>query len=245
MDVQVEALPYIYNAESIRIEPQSANDWELLEIHANELEAGSLLGQVCVVYPCQTLPIRLGRYGDIAWVKVLNDGFGDADNRELSSHLGFDETYYNEDDEPEGQLAPQRECLRLVADTEVIVSPKLRNGSATYDSRMPLCHLLVHPTLVDYSREMEELFHLSKFEKYAAAALTQCPPWFTVAVYPSTFYEQLLAKRGEMALESTMVCLQRTDAAINSMGAAIARIILNEDVPRGCIGESVLLFRCI
>ena len=54
---RIQPLPTIVSAISIEIEPLTISDWELLEIHADELESGNLLGQVSVVYPNQILPI--------------------------------------------------------------------------------------------------------------------------------------------------------------------------------------------
>ena len=238
-DIRVEALPYIYNAESVRLEPLSANDWELLEIHANELEAGSLLRQVCVVYPGQSLPIRLGRYGDTAWVKVLDEGFGDVDNEEINGETSLDEMDSEKDDEQERQpqqlqQQQRRECLRLVADTEVVVVPKLRGDDAASDSCMSICRLFVYPSLGDYSKEMEELFRTSRFGDYAKSAIACCPPWFHVAVHPSTLDELLEAKKVDM--DNVMVVLEHTDD-VRPKKTAVAHAVLTEDVPRGSIGK--------
>ena len=244
--MDVRALPVIDNAESVHLEPLSAKDWELLEIHADELESGSLLSQVCVIYPNQRLPIRLGRYGDIAWVKVLGIGFdrsGHHAGSESDSEISSDE--FNNLDEN-----VWHECLRLVVNTEIVVVPKLRADDDSPEQSLPTCNLRVYPSDKDYSSEMKDLFVTSKDVQniYKGGEITsigipECPPWFTGAVHSSTYWalifrandrNQADAIDQDKVVRATITCGDGS----SSMGTkAVALIVIANNVPRGCIGE--------
>jgi len=92
----VKALPEVFDAISVEMEPLTSEDWELLEIHAESLERGGLLAQVTVVYPNQTLTLAVG-HRDSVQVRIVPSTF-------LNDYG----------------------CCRLVATTEVIVIPKPR-----------------------------------------------------------------------------------------------------------------------
>lgn len=242
LDVDVRPLPVIYKAESVHLEPLSAKDWELLEIHADELESGSLLSQVCVIFPNQRLPIRLGRYRDIAWVKVLGNGFdrsghhaGSESDSECSSD-GFN----NLDD-------VCHECLRLVANTEILVVSKLRADDSPERS-LPICNLRVYPNDKDYSSEMKDLFAISSDvqnihggSEITSISIPKCPPWFTGAVHSSTFGALDSQTNGENeanAIDQNKVVratITRGDGSPSISTKAVALIVIADDVPRGCI----------
>lgn len=58
--VAVDALPFIRNIEEVTVHPVATKDWELMELYSGFLESGSLLSQVCVVYPGQLLDLDVG-----------------------------------------------------------------------------------------------------------------------------------------------------------------------------------------
>ena len=243
--MDVRALPVIDNAESVHLEPLSAKDWELLEIHADELESGSLLSQVCVISPNQKLPIRLGRYGDIAWVKVLDIGFDRSGHHAGSeSDSEFSSDGFNNLDEN-----VWHECLRLVANTEIVVVPKLRADDSP-EQTLPICNLRVYPSDKDYSSEMKDLFVTSKDvqnihegSEITSIGIPKCPPWFTGAVHSSTY--GALACRANDGNEADAINRDKVVRATitwedgsSSIGTkAVALIVIADDVPRGCIGE--------
>ena len=245
-NVDIVPLSLIYNAESVHLEPISANDWELLEIHADELESGSLLSQVCVIYPNQRLPIRLGRYGDVAWVKVLGSSFeksgvdAESESDSESSFEGFN--HFNE------KLL--HECLRLVANTEVVVVPKLRADDSSHRLSLPKCNLCVLPTDKDYSSEMKDLFSISSDirndgrDDIKSIGIPECPPWFTGAVHSSTF--EALTRQTNMETKANGIDQKKEARAAITGGngssymftKAFALVVISDDVPHGCIGES-------
>lgn len=246
LDVDVRPLPMIYNAESVHLEPLSAKDWELLEIHADELESGSLLSQVCVIYPNQKLPIRLGRYGDIAWVKVLG--------------IGFDRSGHHAGSESDSECSSDRfsnvdenvwhECLRLVANTEIVVVPKLRADDSPERS-LPIRNLRVYPNDKDYGSEMKDLFAISSDvqnvhggSEITSISIPKCPPWFTGAVHSSTFGALDSQTNGGNEANAIVdqnkvvrATITRGDGSPSICTKAVALIVIADDVPRGCIGE--------
>lgn len=245
LNVDVRPLSVIYNAGTVHLEPLSANDWELLEIHADELESGSLLSQVCVIYPNQRLPIRLGRYGDIAWVKVLAIGFErlgldiESDSDSEFSYDGFNDL--------SEKLC--HDCLRLVANTEIVIAPKMRSDDSPERSSFPICNLSVYPTNKDYSNEMKDLFAISSDvhpngrDKVTSIGIPECPQWFTGAVHSSTF--AALTCRTNNGNEADEIDQNKVVRATITRGGgsssisakAVALIAIADDVPRGCIGE--------
>ena len=245
LDVDVRPLPVIYNAESVHLEPLSAKDWELLEIHAEELESGSLLSQVCVIYPNQRLPIRLGRYGDIAWVKVLGNGFDRSGHHAGSeSDSEFSSDGVNNLDEN-----VLHECLRLVAHTEIVVVPKLRADDSPERS-LPICNLSVYPNDKDYSSEMKDLFAISSDVQnihgggeITSIGIPECPPWFTGAVHSSTFGALVSRANGGNKADGidqnrvVRATITRGDGSPSICTKAVALIVIADDVPRRYIGE--------
>nr|XP_011433976.2 peroxisome biogenesis factor 1 [Crassostrea gigas] len=85
----------------VSIEPQSCDDWEILEKHASYVES-HLLDQVRVVWPGLVLPVWVDRLCVYLKITVTN---------------------------------PSEECVLLVQDTEVVVSPKVR-GTVAKDTKI-------------------------------------------------------------------------------------------------------------
>jgi len=132
--VTVEALPSVQNAKSIQVEPGSTKEWELLEVFAQQLEAGTLLEQVSIVSPGQQISLKLGN--DHVQLLVLKDRFCPKEEGVGDDH-----------------------CLRLVADTEVIVTPRPRpstniDADNSYDPSGPI---RVLPSYADYTPAMKQL----------------------------------------------------------------------------------------
>mmetsp|Transcript_13136 Transcript_13136/g.19887 ORF Transcript_13136/g.19887 Transcript_13136/m.19887 type:complete len:1198 (-) Transcript_13136:37-3630(-) len=173
MEVDVQALHDIRDANAVYLEPLTVTDWELIEIFAQELEAGLLLSQISVVYPDQLLPLVLGKSKDIAHVRVLEKGFSLSDD--LSSYSGRN----------------CNECLRLVSESRVIISPKPREQegkmsdgvSSSYSMSVPI---RVHPTANDFSKDMIKLFDKVNLHTGSPASLIPCPPPLSAWMHPKT-----------------------------------------------------------
>ena len=60
----------------VNLDPVNENDWEMLELHANQLE-DSMLDQVCILYSGQVFPISVGTSGLIR-LQVGNVEFSDG-----------------------------------------------------------------------------------------------------------------------------------------------------------------------
>eukprot|EP00804_Cyclotella_cryptica_P006501 CCRYP_012777-RA/>CCRYP_012777-RA protein AED:0.11 eAED:0.11 QI:86/1/1/1/0.12/0.11/9/4676/323 len=138
--VFVRSLPYVPIAKEVTFEPVSTSDWEMIEMEASILEDGGLLNQITIVYPGQVLPLRLisperdhslARIETAAWVKVAKDSSGveppnvsevidcssDTESDTESCPSSCDENFRTES---------SVQCVRLMAETEVIVIPKPR-----------------------------------------------------------------------------------------------------------------------
>lgn len=178
--VNVEPLYSVPNATTIHLEPLSTQDWELIEVFADKLEAGLLLSQISIVYPNQIVPLFVG--SDIAYLRVL----------ETSS-------FTSKDEEDDNKRLVDHKCLRLIAESEVIISPKPRksknkeiiNSAKSYTPSTPL---RVQPTEEDYSVDMKRLFdHFNNHDNHASSSMTMipCPPLFHVWVNPITLSQRL------------------------------------------------------
>ena len=67
--VSLTVLPFIRDVEKVTVHPVTTKDWELMELYSGFLESGSLLNQVCVVYPGQLLDLDVGS-GDHVTLRV-------------------------------------------------------------------------------------------------------------------------------------------------------------------------------
>jgi hypothetical protein len=114
--VTVQALPMIPHGTRVNVEPVTVDDWELLQVHAEELESGALLHQISLIYPNQRLSLRLQRDRIQVVVKEILT-LQDEDSI-------WPSTAEDANDEASSQAAPP--CVLLVQDTELIVSPKPR-----------------------------------------------------------------------------------------------------------------------
>mmetsp|Transcript_23725 Transcript_23725/g.47295 ORF Transcript_23725/g.47295 Transcript_23725/m.47295 type:complete len:1290 (-) Transcript_23725:113-3982(-) len=150
--VSVRPLPHVPTAARIAFEPLSTSDWELLEMEASALEDGGLLDQITVVFPGQVFPLQLIRRtagGEVptrdlekcAWIKVAERDLGgsshdgmddhhDDDDEDSDDSSSFDSVYSSDgaattESHPKTPF-PRNGCVRLMAETEVIVIPKPR-----------------------------------------------------------------------------------------------------------------------
>ena len=120
--VSVYALSRIEYAAQVLVEPVSVEDWELLEIYSNLMEEGGLLRQVSVIYPEQTLQLRVDGIDrvNIRVKEVKTQDSPDPGNDENSIWP----------DLPSNQRSTEKnsspKCVLLIQDTEMIVEPKTR-----------------------------------------------------------------------------------------------------------------------
>lgn len=220
--VIVEALASVSDASWVELEPETTQDWELIEIFAETLEAGSLLGQISVVYPGQRFSLLLG--SDRAQVVVKNFGVTTEEDTRLPS------------------------CLRLISDTEVMIIPKPRMETFRKDYA-PSQPLRIIPNEADFSPSMKKLHRLllkdDVFDEFIP-----CPPFFTASIhfdsltdiqgwddvhdknehtYPSAFAELRQDNRNRFAVDK------------KEKDSALVQIVPSKIVPIGCIGESLFV----
>lgn len=238
-EVDVKPLPQIDNARSIQMEPFSIADWELMEIYAQDLEAGKLLNQVTVVHWKQVVGLRVGM--DLVRLKVLREGFQSAKLRDQS-------------DVHEIEINP---CLRLVSDTEVIIVPKPRSKREHFQQSKPLRLL---PTETDYSLEMKDLFESQSNHSSRASTLIPCPPSFCASIHPETLSSlpgwsnfhntELNDSISSSSYEHTVALIRKKPQSIfyDILGSdskhlddtvAVTKLLSSEIIPKGCIGEYI------
>lgn len=152
--VSVSALSRVRHATRVLVEPLTTEDWELLEIHGEDMEHGGLLSKVSLVYPKQTLTLPVGRGERDRVHIVIKEAAGGIDHGDsnVSSSLWPALPNSNlsaiEDDETG---AP---CVLLVHDTEVIVIPKPRQTKKTSPWSAPLRLI---PTQLDWSQGIMDM----------------------------------------------------------------------------------------
>jgi hypothetical protein len=140
-EVNVSVLSAVKDATEVFVEPLTVDDWVLLEANAGWLEQGGLLQQVSLVYPGQILTLCAGGR-DVVRIRVASTDFGSSKSKDL---------WPGDDDTAVSSIPPK--CLRLVADTQVVVAPKTKAGNQARDT----AKLRVLPSINDYSESMLEL----------------------------------------------------------------------------------------
>jgi len=104
--VSVAVIPYAPVASRVDVDPVTADDWEILQLHANFVES-ELLSQICVLGPGQQFPM---------WIHGRT-----RINLQVSSIALVEK----------GQAL----CVRLARNTEVVVAPKLRTKEEQYKAQ--------------------------------------------------------------------------------------------------------------
>jgi hypothetical protein len=216
-ELNVSALSEVKNATDLHVEPLSFDDWVLLQANADWLEQGGLLQQVSLVYPGQILTLCAGGR-DVVRVRVASTSFGpkqslwpgDDDHRGVSSTL---------------------KCLRLVAETQVIVAPNTKAVEQTRDT----AKLTVVPAINDYSESILELAGL------LGVSLTDAAPCCAV-VHPSTFSRALgPSDTSQFAFAIVSVVNDDdTESSADPSRTAIVRVSPSEHVSEDSIGKLIL-----
>lgn len=206
-EVEVSALSTIDDAEQILVEPVTDDDWRLIESSAAWLEEGGLLRQLSVVYPGQIVTTRLER-NVTASFRVLPDSF-------------------------RGPLCvwsdsePLRPCLRLAADTRVVVKPR----AAKSTQRSADLALRVLPSLEDYSVAARELAQRLEVNVVSVAQ-------FSAAVHP-TVALNLHDSDDSNEFLASITCSSSIQQRL-STSEAIIWVSSSEFVPVDRIGKSEL-----
>jgi Peroxisome biogenesis factor 1, N-terminal len=159
--VSVRALRRVEYGTRVEMEPLTTEDWELLEVHSEDMERGQLLSQVSVVYPKQILHFRVGNHGDK--VKILV-----RDVQTVSSSL--DASIWPDVVKPEGCTSNSDEwsstpsCVLLVQNTQVIVVPKPKLVKKMPSWTPPLRLI---PSNVEWGDALDVLLGISKVETFS------------------------------------------------------------------------------
>lgn len=206
----VRPLPNVRIAERVTFEPLAVSDWEMIEMEANVLEDGGLLNQITIVSPGQVFPLRFGgSMGGIesaAWIRVVDEELESMD-RSISddSDATFTSLSDSEFESPsdegndsmhgEGDDTCNIPCVRLMAETEVLVVPKPRaRTEETVDTESIGCApeedpvycpsgpLRVQPNLSDVQ-------HVGLFAEDLPATSLPNPQLGFVCVHPATLMQ--------------------------------------------------------
>ena len=203
--VRVWALPYILDAMDVLVEPVAPQDWVLLQSAADWLEQGGLLRQVSIIYPNQIVPLHLKGLG-VAHVRIGANNFR---QRKKDQH-GLDER-------EETTMSESWPCLRLVANTQIIIQPK-EPESHRARSSVPL---RLYPGYHDYVSGMRDFADLIQVDLVRVSQ-------GTVAIHPDSAFGSL----GDM--ESCLVSLERVNEHRTSR--TVVRVVVSDQVPRDSIG---------
>lgn len=197
-EVSVRALSSIESASQLLMEPMTPADWTILEAHADWLEHGGLLQQVSVTSAGQLLTLQCDRH--VARVRVADESFG--------RRAGL----WPDDEE-------DLMCLRLVADTKVIVQPKT--------NKLPSAVVKIDVGLGDYGQAMQELATRLDIPLVEA---DQC----CAVVHPSTAAEALGPALDD---DKLLAVIERTAIASADVRSwTIIRLSTSSFVAQGRIG---------
>jgi hypothetical protein len=215
-DVNVSVLSVVKNATDLHVEPLSVDDWVLLEANAAWLEQGGLLQQVSLVYPDQILTLCAGGR-DVVRVRVASSNFDSKQS-----------LWPGDDDDTDVSSTPK--CLRLVADTQVIVAPKTKAVEQTsYTAK-----LTVVPAISDYSESILELAGL------LSVSLTDAAPCCAV-VHPTTFSRAMGPSDASQSAFAIVHVVNDDETASSSeiSRTAIVYVSASEHVSEDSIGKLV------
>lgn len=226
----IRPLERVSNASTVYVEPMFTDDWELLEMNAQDLEAGVLLKQVSIVYPGQKLFIKVNNVSFN--IQILKERF----TSNSLVHGGSD-------------------CLRLVANTELIVKPKPRGWENKERERdLPQSKMVrVLPNEGDFSDEMKRFHCVLTESNPLVPGLLPRPPPFTIIMHPSTIQEFIPTYSCSDDTESPyFVSIQKRnskslyrsnpDIFDDCHPFAVARLLSSSSVLSNSVGKS---FHCI
>ncbi|KAN0061903.1 Peroxisome biosynthesis protein pex1 [Thecaphora frezii] len=114
--------PPLPTAEKIEVTPLSPDDWEILSIHAEEVE-NNMLGQVRAAKTGQVIGVHVGRASKTV-VRFRVDATTPATSTASAAASSIDVSACK--DEEEQADASENVAVRLTTDSEVIIAPRLR-----------------------------------------------------------------------------------------------------------------------
>jgi Peroxisome biogenesis factor 1, N-terminal len=204
--VLVQPIDNVATAEDLFVEPCTADDWEVVELHAAWLEQGGLLQQVSLVYSGQILHIQLPQTATAARLMVLARNF---DPKQEPSSIW-----------PRHRLR----CLRLAADTQLVVTPKPR-------PTMPPKMLQIVPTREDYCDHDPSVLTLAALLNVDVPSVSQG----TATVHP-TMLSKLCSD--ESVDESELLGESHSFATIeHGDERAIVVMVTSDQVRDDCVGK--------
>jgi hypothetical protein len=163
--VSVRALSRVECGTRVDVEPLTTEDWELLEVHAEDVERGDLLSQVSVVYAHQILSLYVGNQGDKVKIRVkaVQTASSMSDSSIWPDVVNPDRYTSNSE---ESRTAPS--CVLLVQNTRMIVLPKPKHVKKMPTWTSPLRLI---PSEVEWGEALDILLRISDVQSF------HCEPW--------------------------------------------------------------------
>jgi hypothetical protein len=269
--VVVQILPTVMDASEILIEPLSYEDWDFMTIHAEWLENGGLLSQVCIVYPNQIIPLHLQQSNnnntsndnvDIAYVRVLQSNFeyqsneNGTDNNDTNDNTRSIWPDDDDNDVDEGKPVTTdntnvqyHPCLRLVANTQIIVIPKERVDPTKSEQQQQYSPMLrIIPSFEDYSYSDDDTNIFEAFPEPQNFLYPVPVPSQTILVHPKTLSKMMSVLRNENkgnGSSTAVVRIKHCYSLIHSHPSdditktTFGKIQTSMDIPEGHVGTYV------
>jgi hypothetical protein len=197
IQVAVRALPQVGYAAAIAtttdstltLQAKSSNDWDLLQRHADWLESpDGLLGQISLVYPHQALVLALPDGAEARVSVVLTNAAANTKPKKNAEGnlLDASQCAWPEEKEEDTTHSDCHDgyppCRRIVANTEIIVSPP--SVSDTADANETVANFTLQPARQDYSPDAlgfhHELLLMTSEEEETTGVVVRpmasCPP---------------------------------------------------------------------
>jgi hypothetical protein len=210
--LRVRALAAVLYATEVTVQPVSGHDWRLLQRHADWLETGGLLAQISLVFPNQVMVLSLPG-GDTARVRILSVTSDTAASLWPQAEDSMDITQYPP-------------CRRIVAETEVVLLPKIDDAEALGTIE----EYWLHPAQQDYGTAMRQLHMQLK----TARPLVACPPG--TVVLPQTDAGWNDGSRPCYARVSAVGGTDNTGDTDDFLSSHVVRIVCSDEVEKNRIG---------
>jgi Peroxisome biogenesis factor 1, N-terminal len=219
--VYVRALPHIASVSELFVEPVTSDDWDMLQMDAISLEQGRFLQQISVVFMDQRLDLWLTSGANVS-VIVLPKNF------EIVGDTAWPK------DKVECFAPQDCLCLRVLADTRIIVKPKLRNVE------LKDYPLRVVPTRQDFLLTDPSMLKLAECLKVNLVNVAER----VMLVHPNTLQrlkgcDTMDVKSGEFIalVKASMTAPIAHYEDSNACKPFAVSVALSVDVPEDCVGK--------
>jgi hypothetical protein len=243
MLVTVEPMEYIDSASELLVDPVTFHDWELLQANALALEEGQLLQQITVVYSSQVIHLSMPNNNATANLIVSPRNFQKDDESSIWPKDGTTSTKNN----CTGSSTPfghrrRYPCYRLLADTQIIITPKSSPQTTMQPLQTTLLQLIA--TRQDY-----ELFDWAMIPLAEQLPMNLVSvPQGSVMIHPNTL-AQIRSTNNHVSIASqpnpllALVC-DRDAGDGDGNVAVVVHVSESTTVPEHHAGKCVTFYYC-